>query len=248
MTNFSDTADNKFQKADKIFKEKRKELAQALNKPDLWEIVDQFGLFAGIQTLGKAFAVFEVIKKTLHIPGHIAEFGCWHGNNLILMAKILQLLQPNTYKYIYGFDSFEGLTTFSKEDGFDDNGKSLYHAYQGDEKRLKTMLEFFDFEEWVYLIKGDALETIPRFKEENPHLRFSLAYIDFDSYKPCLEAVMFIHDRLSPGGVIAFDEALLNSWKGEGQVLNELLDRYPGLYKMENIPFARQPTAILIRN
>jgi hypothetical protein len=206
----------KFSRMNKEYLLKRKQLSDKLNRPDLWSIIDQFPLYAGIQTLGTRLAVFEIMKKCMNLPGHIIEFGCWQGANLMFMAKVLELLQPNTYKYIYGFDSFEGLSTFSENDK---NTREQEGAYSGNEEQLRAVIDFFEMEEWVHIVKGNALEAIPEFEVDNPHLLFSLAYIDFDLYEPCKVALEFVDKRLVPGGIIVFDEALTETWPSEGQAL-----------------------------
>jgi hypothetical protein len=235
----------KFQLDNKIYLEKRKELAKTIDIPNLWTIVDHFGLYAGIQTLGTRLAVYEIMKQSIDLPGHIIEFGCWKGNNLIFMAKVLQLLQPNTYKHIYGFDSFEGLQTFSAEDN---KNPELIGKYKGNEETIRAVIDLFDMGEWVHLVKGDALKTIPQFEKDFPHVMFSLAYIDFDLYEPSKTALEFIKKRIVPGGIIVFDEALTHLWPGEGRALVEFLNEHgAGEYSIHTINFARQPTAYLIK-
>jgi len=237
----------KFQRDDQIYLSKRHGLSEDLNLPNLWQIVDHFGLYTGIQTMGRCLAVFEIMKRCINIPGHLVEFGCWNGHNLMFMAKVLQLLQPNTYKHVYGFDSFEGLQTFTSEDG-DTSPRECSEKYMGNEEVLRAMIDFFSMDEWVHIIKGDALQTIPQFEKDNPHIMFSLAYIDFDLYEPCRVALEYIGKRIATGGIIVFDEALTNFWPGEGAALMEFLsDAGAGEYAMFNIPFARQPTAYLIK-
>lgn len=235
----------KFQREDAAYLSRRSVLAERLSCPDLWRIADHFGLYAGVQTLGSRMAVFEIMKECLHVPGHIVEFGCWSGANLIFMAKALQLLQPNSYRHVYGFDSFEGLKTFSRKDG---GVKAAKGKYRGSEIALRTVIEFFGMEDWVHLVKGDALKTIPRFERENPHMMFSLAYIDFDLYRPCKAALEYAGRRVSPGGIIVLDEALTNLWPGEGTALVEFLSKSgAGRFSMKSVAFARQPTAYLIK-
>ena len=100
-------------------------------------------------------------------------------------------------------------------------------------------------ESWVKLIVGNAMETIDNFDRENPHIMFSLAYIDFDLYDPCLKALEFANQRLSVGGYIILDEALTNEWKGEGTALREFLKQQKGHYKMYDNTISRQPTVVL---
>lgn len=234
----------KFTKADQIYLEKRKVLAGDLGIENLWEIIDHFALYSGIQTLGGKLAVYEIMKKCLDIPGHIVEFGCWKGANLMFMAKLLQLLQPNTFKHVYGFDSFEGLQTFSAVDKADN---SLVGKYCGNEKALRMIIDLFEMNEWVHLIKGNAIETIPHFEKENPHIMFSLAYIDFDLYEPTKLALEFVARRMSSGGIIVLDEALIDLWPGEGQALVEFLNDNKNEYYAHNIIFARQPSVYLVK-
>ncbi|MFC1652389.1 TylF/MycF/NovP-related O-methyltransferase [Planctomycetota bacterium] len=234
----------KFQRRDMQYLSQREKVANAIGRPDLWSMIDQFGLYVGTQTLGTRLAVYEIMKECMNVPGHIAEFGCWHGSNLLFMAKVIQLLQPNTYKYIYGFDSFEGLRTFAPEDKdtLDNLGQ-----YQGDEGTLHSMIELFEMDEWVCLVKGVVDETIPVFAKEHPGLMLSLAYIDLDLYEPCKLALKFSHGCLVSGGIIVLDEAMMRSWPGEGQALAEFLSEHGSEYYTKNIPFARQPTVYLVK-
>ena len=235
---------DKFKEEDAIYLKEREQLAKEIGFDNLFEIVDQLGLYSGIQTIGKVLAVYELIKQTLTIPGNIFEFGCWKGSNLLLMAKILKLLQPNTIKEVYGFESFEGLQIFSKEDKINEAKRGLY---QGNEEVLRKFIRLYGLESWVHLIKGDATKTIKDFDEENRHILISLAYLDFDLYSPTKEALKFIHNRLSVGSLGIFDEAMTHDWEGEGKAMLEFLKKNDGKYEASIIPFVRQPTVILKR-
>jgi hypothetical protein len=235
---------NKFKQEDDKYLTDRKLVAEKVVFNNLFDIADHFGLYSGIQTIGRGLAVYELIKQTLAIPGNVFEFGCWKGSNLLLMAKILKLLQPNTIKEVYGFDSFEGLQTISREDQLD---KGVRGSYKGNEETLKNFIKLYGLEGWVRLIKGDANKTIKIFEKKNPHILISLAYIDFDLYLPTKEALRFIHKRLSVGGLIVFDEAMTHEWQGEGKAMLEFLQEHEGKYETGIIPFVRQPTVFLKR-
>jgi len=233
----------KFKEIDSKYLKNRADLSNKLGKQDLWEVVDQFSLFCGTQTLAKALSVFIILDKTIGVPGDIIEFGCWKGANLMLLAKILKLLEPFSLKEVYGFDSFEGLTTFSEVDEVNENDH--INSYKGNEKILRQVIELYEMKPWVNLVKGNALETIDVFRKKNPHVMISLSYIDFDLYEPCVKALEFTHERLSIGGLIAFDEALTHEWKGESVAMREFLSIHKNCYKPFNIGFTRQPTIIL---
>jgi hypothetical protein len=237
---------SKFKKQDEFYLRERKKLSNDLGKQELFDIADQFGLYAGTQTIGRSLFIYEILKETINIPGDIVEFGCWKGSNLLFMAKVLSLLQPNSIKQVYAFDSFEGLQTFADEDG-EGIKETFKNKYKGDQEVIRKCLQTYEMENWVTLVVGDALKTIGEFEEENKHVMFSLAYIDFDLYAPCLKALEFSHRNLNLGGFIILDEALTTEWKGEGQALKEFLEKNEGNYEMISNHISKQPTVVLKR-
>lgn len=241
---------DKFEDENFEYRRKRRALAEELQKPDFWDPIDNFGLLAGEQTIARAMAMFELVKLSAGTPGHIAEFGVWNGNNLLLVAKLLRLLQPNTYKHLYGFDSFVGLTDVTEKDTRDPSAAShgqYQGMYKGDRARLERMISFFGYEEWVHLVVGDARETIPAFADRHPNVMLSMAILDFDLYEPTKAALGFVHDRILPGGLVVFDEAMSQAWAGEGTAAVEFLREYGHLYETGHIPFSRMPTMYLRR-
>jgi hypothetical protein len=193
---------DKFTSEDKEYLNKRKKVAEDLGKPEMYELIDHFPLYCGIMTLSKCLAISEIVRKILNLPGHIIEFGCHKGSNLMLISKLIQLFQPHQYKYVYGFESFEGLQTFSNKD---DVSEKLRGRYSGSKRIIEKMIDLYDMNDYVHIIEGDAIETIPKFEKDNPHLLFSLAYLDFDLYEPTIKALRFIKNRIVSGGLIAFD-------------------------------------------
>lgn len=237
---------NKFAEEDQIFLSRRAAFAQAIGQPDLYSFIDQFALYAGGQTLAARLAAYETLRRAIDIPGHVVEFGVWHGANLMFLAKVLRLLRPNSTKKVVGFDSFEGLRDFHTFDGAD--APAAAGKYRGNESTLQAAIEMFGMQNWVHLIKGDARTTIPRFAEELPEFMVSYAWIDFDVYEPCKAALDFLGKRLAVGGVIVFDEALSAAWPGETRALLEFLeDGANGRFEMFDLPIARQPVLYLVR-
>lgn len=59
---------------------------------------------------------------------------------------------------------------------------SEYDVYE----ELQELIKEFDDNRYlnqfpkVFLVKGDARETIPKYVEENPHLLVSFLFLDFD--------------------------------------------------------------------
>lgn len=235
----------KFDKVSRSFLDNRKELEKNLGYP-IWNIADNFGLYSGKETIARQLAVYEIYKKTLNVPGHVVEFGSWNGNNLLFLAKIMEMLQPNSYKELYSFDTFEGLQTFSEKDG--EASLELRGEYNGNHEILKELIKLHNFDEWVNIVKGDILETLPIFLEANVHVIFSFIYIDVDLYDPTIKILEECDSRLASGGVIVFDEAIHELWKGETTALLEYLSSTSkSKYEMGTIPFAKRPTMFLTK-
>jgi len=225
---------------------RRKVFANAIGHPDLWHFVDHFGLYAGPQTIATYMAVHDLVRATIGVPGHVMEFGSHHGAKLMFIAKLLELYSSASIKKVFGFDSFEGLRTFGEVDG--KKSKEMEGHYVGNEDVLRKSIEFFEFEEWVHLVKGDARVTIPAFAEAFPHTMVSLAYIDFDLYEPCQAALKFLGPRMAAGGIIAFDEALTDFFPGEGIAMLEFLKEHAhARFEMKASPIALQPTIWLVK-
>ena len=86
----------------------------------------------------------------------------------------------------------------------------------------------------VKLVKGDAVKTVPKYFEENPHTIVALLYLDFDIYEPTKVALKTIMPRMPKGAIIAFDELNESRWAGETVALLESLDI--NKYKIKKFP------------
>jgi hypothetical protein len=227
------------------FLENRKKFSKEIGRPDLYEFIDQFALYAGVHTIGNKLWTYDLFKTTIGVPGDIYEFGCWKGANLMFLAKLNQLLEPSTSKRIFGFDNFSGLPEAIPVDG--DYAPSQVGNYLGNEQHLRNAIQLFELEDKVELIVGDALETIPKFKSDNMESLCSLAYIDFDLYEPTTEALQLVDGSLSVGGLIIFDEAGTKEWPGETVAMKEYLKSSKHNFEMLSNPISRQPTIALRR-
>ena len=67
------------------------------------------------------------------------------------------------------------------------------------------------------IIKGDANNTVSDYLESNPETIISLAYFDFDVYKPTAKVLETIIPRLTRGSVLGFDE--LNDPDSPGETI-----------------------------
>ncbi len=207
-----------------------------------WEQMDQWPLYVGIHNLARSIHNQDLIRESVDVPGHIVEFGSWRGSNVLLMAKTLSIFSPFSQKKVISFDLFSnGLNFFDKKDK-----KSIQFKgkYDGDYQHLNELIELFQLNESIELVKGNILETLPSFIEDNNPF-FSMIYVDTDLYKTTDLILKSLHDRLSIGGKFVFDEWNFKEFPGESQGVKEFLEQKGDCYEMISVKNSRQPSLIL---
>ena len=208
-----------------------------------WFTIDNWPLFAGIVNISRFLAIYELIKKVIHLPGHFCELGCWNGTNLVFMAKILQILRPKDYTRIIGFDWFEGLENAQGKKDVKIDTKEAYN-YGGNIELLKEIISLYDLEDSVRIVNGNILDTLPTFLEDWKDTRFSFIYFDADLYEPTKFGIELLWPKLLDGGIMVFDEYNDLDFPGETAAIHEVLGENVELL---SVPYTRQPTAYLVK-
>lgn len=196
--------------------------------------------------LARFMVQHELFKKIIDIKGSIIECGVYEGGGVMAWAKISETLEPyNFLRKVYGFDTFEGFPSVSKEDINLSNSELSKVGYLKPKydvfSELHECIASFDQtrmlrqEPKITLIKGDATQTIPSFLKDNQHILVALLYLDFDLYEPTLLALKEFLPRMPRGAIVAFDELNDPKWPGETQALLHALNL--NQYKLESLPF-----------
>jgi O-methyltransferase len=169
--------------------------------------------------------IFKLLEQSRDVEGDVAECGVYRGATLIPMA--LYLKQRGIEKSVFGFDSFEGFDESVNIDirlgGRDIESKRVGGLGDTSYEELADKIARFGLSSAVTLVKGYFRETLPRFDS----CRVSFVHLDCDlyqSYKDCLE---FFYPRLSPGGIVLFDEYNDPPWPGCNKAVDEFLADKP---------------------
>lgn len=150
-------------------------------------------------------------------------------------AKLSSALEPYAFdRRIFGFDTFEGFPDVDEKDmGVVENDKAIVGGFATDYDvytEINDAIEEYDENRFlnqfqkVFLVRGDALRSIPQFVEDNPHLMISLLFLDFDLYEPTKIALQYFIPRMPKGSIVAFDELNNPWWPGETLAALEMLD------------------------
>ena len=205
-----------------------------------------FPKFVPVAELGRFLARSRIFERVLAVPGSIVECGVFGGGGLMTWAALSAILEPlNHVRRVIGFDTFEGFVrTSGKDASVSVNPAATAGAVAGDPAEdIARSAAIFDLYRplghipKIELVKGDALTTIPRYVDDNPHLIVSLLYLDFDLYEPTKSAIEHFVPRMPRGAVIAFDELNHRAWPGETAALLDTL----GIRSLKLERFTFQP-------
>jgi SAM-dependent methyltransferase len=210
----------KFKKVDEKYLAERKEFSSKYGKRDIWEVMDHWPLYVGNSNLQRVLSIYELLKTTINVPGHIAEFGSWKGSNVM----------------------FEGLTEFDEKDN---EAISLKGAYRGNLEELTDLMALNSLNDNINIQKGYIENTLPALLEADPALSFSLVYCDTDLYASTKVILDSLHSRLMKGGLFIFDEWNHPTWPGETTAAREFLNEHGDKYEVLHIKNTRQPTLAL---
>ncbi len=218
--------------------------------------VGLFPVLARRQNLKRFLAHAELFKRTLEVPGDIAEVGVFRGLGLMTWANLLEaFVIGDRTKVVYGFDNWQGFTELAPEDGAavgevqKSQGGFSPAAFR---QELDDAIAIFDedrFIPWkarVKLIEGQIEETAPAFVSENPGIRFSLVHLDCDLYRPTKAAIDAFWPRLSRGGIMLFDEYAIKDWPGETKAVDEYFAAMPDV-KIMTLPWTNAPAGYVVK-
>lgn len=149
----------------------------------------------------------SVAEYCQSIPGHYAEFGVFYGGSLDLIRKAA----PG--KAVFGIDSFEGLP--------EPNHPADTHK-RGDFKVLElsdVVKQFINTN--VELFIGFSPEVF----KQLPDVQYAFVHVDVDLYRSVKDAIDYFFPRLSPEGIMVFDDYGFDSCKGAKVACDEFVHR-----------------------
>ncbi len=194
--------------------------------------LENFAKYVSRESLTRFLARNEVFKKQLGVHGSILDFGVRRGASLMTWSHLSAIYEPVNYtREIVGFDTFDG---FPEIDSDKDVGScdeiiakgalSVEGNMQEDIERSIAMHDstrFLGHMQKTRVVKGDILQTLPRFLDENKHIVVSLLHVDVDIYAPTKCILENVLPRMPKGGVILFDEINMKVFPGETVALFE---------------------------
>jgi hypothetical protein len=190
--------------------------------------LETFPRYVRRQHLKRFLAMYELYKRILPVKGSIVECGVFRGFGFMSWVKLSAILEPeNLTRRIYGFDTFDGFPSLAEIDGNANTSTHVGDLRADSHDELVALLKLHDQDRFLghipkaHLIKGDIVQTAPKFVSDHPHLVVSLLFLDADLYEPTKAALRAFLPRMPRGAVIAFDELDNPQWPGETVALLE---------------------------
>ena len=188
--------------------------------------LEAFPRYARRKTVTRFITLYELFRLVLPVKGSVVECGVFRGFGLMTWAHLSAVLEPaNLTRRIYGFDSFGGFPSVSERDSNSRKTPAPGELNADSLEELSALIGLYDQDRFlghidkVHLVKGDLVNTVPRFVEQNPHLVVSLLFLDVDLYEPTKTAIENFLPRMPKGSVIAFDQLDNPIWPGEARAL-----------------------------
>ena len=201
------------------------------------DILEHFPAFVGQMTLSRAITFYELYKKTLGIAGHIADVGIYKGFSSILMSKLVQLNESESFTQVHGFDWFKGTGIDSVKQCVEPG------SYQSDEKFLLELIQWQGLEDILLVHNIDLTSELDNFFNKAEHLMFKLVILDAGFYDVVSKSIPKFWERLTPGGIIVFDQYNHELSPGETIAVREFLPKI----KIQTINNSWMPTAYAVK-
>ena len=208
------------------------------------------GLFLRGSLLARIFAISDIYRQIVELPGIVMDVGTWRGQTAVVCENLRAIYEPLHFnRRIVCFDTFEGYKGFSDMDRPTPlHGEGTYSLEGGSYAdflrhllRLHERCNAMGHNNGKHqVIPGDCRETIPRFFADNPNEFVALAFFDVNAYEPTRLSFESIWARMPAGGIAAFWQLTRPSVPAEGRVYVEHIlgkhahrirrtETYPGL-------------------
>jgi hypothetical protein len=200
------------------------------------DFYEHFACFAGARTISRYLSFYQCYQMTLGIAGHMAEVGVFRGGISLFLAKLALLYEPTALTQVHGFDWFN-----------QDQGEQIQacgHPYDEPYERIRDLVDVQGLQRHVLLHPMDVRTELAPFFEQHSHLQFKLVFLDAGSYDVVAVSIREFWPRLTPGGVMIFDQYNYEVAPGETRAVKELL---PQDKVIRTFPNGWMPTAYVVK-
>jgi len=193
------------------------QLGYTIHRTPSWPDMDAqtIALFRSVRSftmtsIERVYALRESVKYIIrhNVPGSIVECGVWKGGSMMAVAKTL--LELETERDLYLFDTFEGMPPPTAVD-VDLYGvqadvllktNPMTPAIAPFEEVCRNMYSTGYNPARINLVRGKVEDTLPRAAPRE----IALLRLDTDWYQSTLHELVHLYPRLIKGGILIIDD------------------------------------------
>jgi O-methyltransferase len=193
------------------------QLGYTIHRTPSWPDMDAqtIALFRSVRSftmtsIERVYALRESVKYIIrhNVPGSIVECGVWKGGSMMAVAKTL--LELETERDLYLFDTFEGMPPPTAVD-VDLYGvqadvllktNPMTPAIAPFEEVCRNMYSTGYNPARINLVRGKVEDTLPRAAPGE----IALLRLDTDWYQSTLHELVHLYPRLIKGGILIIDD------------------------------------------
>jgi len=169
----------------------------------------------------KSFYLCKYFIATKNLDGDFLECGVFKGFSSLFLKFFEENLNNYKAHNYYLIDSFEGLSEISNEDiPINEN------TYRNKKGNLKSNFDEVDtlFKQYhnINVVKGWIPEIFDKLDKNN---RYKFVHLDVDLYKPTLDSLNYVYDKVIKGGIIITDDFQSNLFPGNKKAWLEFFNK-----------------------
>ena len=149
-------------------------------------------------------ALFGLASRAAGLDGDVAEVGVYKGGTALMLSEVFP------HRRVFAFDTFGGMpdtagaSDVHRAGDFSDTSLEAVRAALARHKNV-------EFRPGLFPATALGLESG----------RFCLAHFDGDLYQSCRDFIAFFRPRMSPGGVMVFDDWDWHGCPGVNRAIGE---------------------------
>ncbi len=166
--------------------------------------------------------ILQELDKTMVISGDVVEFGCYAGDTSILLAEALKNTPD---KWLYLYDSFEGLPEKAPEDQ-----SAAGWRFKAGELKVSPETVAHKFKKLSLPDPVIVKKWFDQLNDSDLPGQISFALLDGDFYRSIKTSFEKVAPRMASGGVIIVHDYRNAELPGVTKAVGEFLDNHPEEY------------------
>jgi predicted O-methyltransferase YrrM len=213
----------------------------------MWQVFNQFHYLCDTHRFQKLLSRADFVRMTADVPGDIVDCGTFKGISTLQFAHFLKILRPHLESRVVSFDTFEAFFPRVRPDEAASAAAHMDRLYEESAyDQLTEAVGRLDLSDRVEIVKGDIVETLPRYLVDKPGFRISLLHCDLDVFEATKAVLQAAWPRICVGGVVVFDQYAVRNW-GESDAADAFLATLPRAPRLRTVPGTPTPTAYLVK-